>query len=94
MKKQDEKESDAITLKDGTLIEVLPITEHVKYIVQQLDLVGHADKDIEERIRKGFANPKNSGLSSAPKIYRKSIGGANLSLSSRARFSMAHAPGL
>ena len=48
-----EAKEDMITLNDGTKIQVLPITDHIKYLGQQLNLVDHTDNDIDERIRKG-----------------------------------------
>ena len=41
-------------LKDGTAIRILTPNEHVKYLGKQLNLINHTDKDIEERIRKGW----------------------------------------
>ena len=43
-----------ITLKNGTKIQVLPLTDHVKYLGKHVNLVNHTDKDIEDRIRKGW----------------------------------------
>ena len=41
-------------LKDGTAIRILTPNEHVKYLGKQLNLINHTDKDIDERIRKGW----------------------------------------
>ena len=41
-------------LKDGTAIRILKPHEHVKYLGKQLNLINHTDRDIEERIRKGW----------------------------------------
>ena len=41
-------------LKDGTAIKILKPHEHVKYLGKQLNLINHTDRDIEERIRKGW----------------------------------------
>ena len=54
---KDSKEREAgevLTLKDGTTFKVLPFIEHAKYMRKQLNLINHTDKDIDERIRKGW----------------------------------------
>ena len=51
---KDNESRKTLILKDGTTIKVQPFTEHVKYFGKQLNLINHTNKDIEERIRKGF----------------------------------------
>ena len=49
-----DKAGDNLILKDGTSIRILSPNEHVKYLGKQLNLINHTDKDIDERIRKGW----------------------------------------
>ena len=53
-KKIEAVEADNMLLKDGTAIRILKPHEHVKYFGKQLNLINHTDRDIEERIRKGW----------------------------------------
>ena len=45
---------DNLDLRDGTSIRILSPNEQVKYLGNQLNLINHTDKDIDERIRKGW----------------------------------------
>ena len=53
-KKKNLDAEDYMLLKDGTAIKILKPHEHVKYLGKQLNLINHTDRDIEERIRKGW----------------------------------------
>ena len=48
------KTGDSLTLKDGTSRKVISPNEHVKYLGKQFNLINNIDKDIDDRIRKGW----------------------------------------
>ena len=92
-RRQDKQLTDEITRKDGTRIEVLPIPEHVKYFGKLFNLVDHTDKDIDERIQKGFRQFNEFRSQLCPKDISKNLDGAYLNQSSRTLYCTAHAPG-
>ena len=82
-----------IIFKDGNKIQALPITDHVKYLGQQLNFVDHTDKDTDERIAKAGTSLPSSERNCVPKEYRKRRNGCCLNPSSQIRCCMVHAHG-